>query len=351
MEAILREKTIQQDLIKLITAPLDFRLIGKYKNTLLLHEAHPELSLKGKIMVLGGSVFFIGSFFWLPLLAWYVWKKKCTTKKKKALTLVLFLGLIYGPLPRRDSVRKWKLWDIFASYFGITVLADGTTPTRGQQYIFAFTPHGVFPFGVALAAIGKMNSKVFHNLKVVIASSIKHMPPIRQVLESIGAVTASRPTVERALKSGDTLGLHPGGIAEMFQGYPSPGFLPHHEAALLKSHKGFVRLALKNGVDLVPVYVFGGSKLYKRAASPLLEKLSRLIGASLMLFWGRWGLPVPFKVPLLFAMGEPIRVAKVPCPTDAEVDRLHGAFCAALQRLFEKYKDFYGWHDKILRIV
>lgn len=43
--------------------------------------------------------------------------------------------------------------------------------------------------------------------------------------------------------------------------------------------------------------VFGNSETFKRLPLPaILENLSRVLKASLVLFWGRWGLPVPFKV-------------------------------------------------------
>ncbi len=60
-----------------------------------------------------------------------------------------------------------------------------------------------------------------------------------------------------ALKSGKSLGINPGGIAEMYYGYPQPGWLENEEGILLSKRKGFIRLALKYGVDLVPVFVFG----------------------------------------------------------------------------------------------
>lgn len=43
--------------------------------------------------------------------------------------------------------------------------------------------------------------------------------------------------------------------------------------------------------------VFGNSETFKRAPLPaVLENVSRFLKASLVLFWGRWGLPIPFKV-------------------------------------------------------
>jgi hypothetical protein len=43
----------------------------------------------------------------------------------------------------------------------------------------------------------------------------------------------------------------------MYYGYPQPGWLENEEGILLSKRKGFIRLALKYGVDLVPVFVFG----------------------------------------------------------------------------------------------
>jgi 1-acyl-sn-glycerol-3-phosphate acyltransferase len=70
--------------------------------------------------------------------------------------------------------------------------------------------------------------------------------------------------------------------------------------ALLKGRKGFVRLALKTGAPLVPVYVFGNSKLLRLLKLPeLFERMSRWSRISLTPFFGRFGLPIPFRLPLL----------------------------------------------------
>ena len=121
---------------------------------------------------------------------------------------------------------------------------------------------------------------------------------------------------------------------------------------MLKSRKGFVRLALQQGVPLVPVYVFGNSMLLKLVALPqLFETLSRWLRVSLTPFMGRWGLPIPFRLPLLYAVGAPLMVTKTPNPTPAQVDELHRRFIAALIQLFDKHKHLYGWANKRLSII
>lgn len=68
----------------------------------------------------------------------------------------------------------------------------------------------------------------------------------------------------------------PGGIAEMYLGYPRAGCLPSEEYALLSSRKGFIRMAMKHGMPIVPVYCFGNTHAMHKAKTPwLLEALSR----------------------------------------------------------------------------
>lgn len=214
---------------------------------------------------------------------------------------------------------------------------------------------------------------------MVVASATLWVPILHHVIGFIGGVNASASAVESVLQKGETLAVAPGGIAEMFLGYPRPGCGPDEEYALVLHRKGFVRLALKHGLPLVPVYVFGNTKLFKRLQlPPLVEAVSKLLRTSLVLFWGRWGLPVPFQVPLLYAVGTPLdahcadftrtvngapaaatNVSRGPRvrglsgwrPSESEVSALHAEFCTALVKVFEEHKAGYGWGHKRLVLV
>lgn len=79
-------------------------------------------------------------------------------------------------------------------------------------------------------------------------------------------------------------------FVEMFEGYPKPGRSPDDECALLKNRKGFVRLALKNKIPLIPVYCFGGSKTFRRIQLPkVVEKISNLLRISIVIVFGKYG--------------------------------------------------------------
>ena len=74
----------------------------------------------------------------------------------------------------------------------------------------------------------------------------------------------------------------------------------------------------------------------------------------LSLPYGHWGMPVPMKTPLLYAIGRALHredFVKGSAPTEAEVDAAHKAFVEAMRGLFDRYKGLYGWHDAVMRIV
>lgn len=57
---------------------------------------------------------------------------------------------------------------------------------------------------------------------------------MRNLLGWIGCVDASPSQMNKALDAGETLAVAPGGIAEIFWGYPRPGCKPDDEYALIK---------------------------------------------------------------------------------------------------------------------
>jgi 2-acylglycerol O-acyltransferase 2 len=91
-----------------------------------------------------------------------------------------------------------------------------------------------------------------------------------------GGIDAKEESVSKAIKDGCSVSICPGGIAEMFWGYPKEGCLPREEYAFLQSRKGFIRMAMKHGVPVVPVYCFGNTHAMHKARMPrALEALSR----------------------------------------------------------------------------
>ena len=139
------------------------------------------------------------------------------------------------------------------------------------------------------------------------------------------------------------------GIAGIFDS--EKNFRSDVQTLNLMGRKGFVRLALRTGAHLVPVYCFGNSDAFALATlPPWLALLSRKLRISLTFFHGRYGIPLPYPVKLTFAHGEAVSLSQVDEPSDAMVDEAHSRFVASLRAAFEATKMHAGYPSQQLEI-
>ena len=140
------------------------------------------------------------------------------------------------------------------------------------------------------------------------------------------------------------------------------------EVLAVRGRKGFVKLALETGAQIVPCYCFGSSQIFDtpfgsdnsndNGSGSWVERLSRRLRAALVVFWGRFGLPIPFRAPLLTVIGRPIPVPKVNSssgagtassePSAELVNEYHDLYLRETRRIYDKYKNCYGWQHKPL---
>jgi len=133
-----------------------------------------------------------------------------------------------------------------------------------------------------------------------------------------------------------------GGIHEMFC---TPGNSPY-EQIILSKRKGFIKLALQTGADIIPLYSFGANQTYYRVAGPdsWLCSISTALRISITPWLGRGWIPfspVPFQIPVMTVTGEVFEVPKVDKVTDELVQAVHADFCQAMRKLFDTYKKVY----------
>ena len=74
-----------------------------------------------------------------------------------------------------------------------------------------------------------------------------------------------------------------------------------------------------------------------------MQYLSRKLRVSLVFFSGRWGLPIPYRIPLLAVFDAPIKVKLTPHPTPEEVQALLSLLKDRIRGLFDQHKASYGW--------
>jgi 2-acylglycerol O-acyltransferase 2 len=126
---------------------------------------------------------------------------------------------------------------------------------------------------------------------------------------------------------------------------------PYSLRLVLKRRKGFVKLAIRTGADLVPVLAFGENDLYDQFSAeshPRIHKfqllVKKMLGFTIPLFHARGvfnydvGL-MPYRRPLNIVVGKPITVAQSSKPAQEEIDRVHEQYITELERLWDLWKD------------
>eukprot|EP00547_Thalassionema_nitzschioides_P003352 CAMPEP_0194221258 /NCGR_PEP_ID=MMETSP0156-20130528/30270_1 /TAXON_ID=33649 /ORGANISM="Thalassionema nitzschioides, Strain L26-B" /LENGTH=373 /DNA_ID=CAMNT_0038951611 /DNA_START=33 /DNA_END=1150 /DNA_ORIENTATION=- len=211
--------------------------------------------------------------------------------------------------------------------------------------IYCMVPHGVAPFGITAYPIW---SKLWNDQTChwTCAPVLLKLPIISYFLKEVGYIPAkSKHILNTLTKKGDNVGLVLDGIAGMF----------HHgkdEVATLKARKGIVKIALRAGAPLIPVYGFGHTAMYTVVVDPfgILEWLSLTLQASLTPFFGRWGwfLGPPRRVPVTVCLGQPIKCPQIDEPTKEQVDEYHQQLLNSYQELFETHKHACGLGQKTL---
>eukprot|EP00934_Nitzschia_sp_Nitz4_P003445 Nitzschia sp. Nitz4//scaffold369_size34440//21887//23005//NITZ4_007844-RA/size34440-processed-gene-0.25-mRNA-1//-1//CDS//3329549371//3435//frame0 len=223
-------------------------------------------------------------------------------------------------------------------------------PALGNQpVIFCLVPHGVAPFG---ATCYPMWSKIWTSklCRWTCAEILFAAPFIGYIMSKIGFIPAkSRQILETLHKKEESVGIFLDGIAGMFQ-------VDHNEErACLKKRRGIVKIALRAGVPIIPVYGFGHSDTHTIVVDPfgIMEYISNLTQISVVPFFGRFGLFLgpPRRVPVTLCLGEPIKCPLTPQPTKAEIDEYHAKMVEGFAQIFEQHKEAYGWAHKKLKIV
>ncbi|CAK0786261.1 hypothetical protein CVIRNUC_009474 [Coccomyxa viridis] len=285
---------------------------------------------------------------WLTL--WLVVTALCGSKA--AITvLLIFVALSF--VPPGDvwwAYRSLPLWDIWRRYFRVRLL----TPPKDKflqpdgHYLLAEFPHTVYPMGswLGLPICGRPGTGIPKNLRGGIASVLFALPIIKHNYAWAGCMPAEYKRMLKHMREpGASLSVIPEGIKGIFLSQH-----PEREEAYLTRRKGFVKLAIQGGADLVPVYHLGQTQLLTFWGT---ESISRSWRMSVGLFWGAYGLPLPRKSQIISLVGAPIPVQQVENPTQEQIDELHAKFTVALQKLFDNNKHVLGplWAKKKLHVI
>jgi hypothetical protein len=210
--------------------------------------------------------------------------------------------------------------------------------TKDRNYIYATQPHGVMSVaGVAYA----IHSAPRSIPPTAAASVILSMPILKHVFGMFHLVDASKRQLVKVLKRpfgrpDSSVVVYIGGMAELF--------LSHHnvEHLYIKKRKGFIKLAMQTGADVIPLYFFGNTSTLDIVRNRFLQEMSRRLGISITLMWGRWGLPIPLPRKVLCIRGRPLGLPQKAEPTQEDIDKFHDLYCKQVQDIYEKYREKVG---------
>ncbi|XP_069069569.1 2-acylglycerol O-acyltransferase 1-like isoform X1 [Pleurodeles waltl] len=263
---------------------------------------------------------------------------------------------------RLEWVGNWTVWRHFRDYFPIHIIKTADLDPK-YNYLLGFHPHGVLSTG----AFGNFCTnytgfkELFPGLKPYLHSIPLWFkcPFFRESVMAVGSVSASKKSVTHVLdneKGGNAAVIVIGGGEEALNAHPG-----NLSLNILK-RKGFIKVALKCGAHLVPVYSFGENELFHQVPNPkgsllrtVQEKLLKIMGFSIPLFHARgifqysFGL-MPYRKPINTVVGKPIIIVKNENPTVEEIEQLHKKYLEELQSLFEEHKGKFGIpeHDTLI---
>jgi len=209
-----------------------------------------------------------------------------------------------------------------------------------------YHPHGILSFG-ALLNIGTDCTgwaEKFPKLspRLCTLNVNFRMPFLREIVGRLGCIPASEGSIRAALKPGNAVTLVVGGAAEALDTKPGQYVLT------LARRKGFFRLALQHGADLVPSFGFGENDIYdtvqpQSVLRTIQLRAYKLLSFSIPIFYGR-GIftynagTLPYRRPLTVVVGDPIRVEKTPNPTTEQIEALKEQYITALRELYSKWQ-------------
>ncbi|RXK38163.1 hypothetical protein M231_04537 [Tremella mesenterica] len=188
--------------------------------------------------------------------------------------------------------KKWargaKIWNYFAQYYPCSIVQEAQLPPT-RPYLFGYHPHGIIGMG-AFATFGTdatRFSEYFPGITphlLTLESNFK-VPFYRDILMLHGVASVSKAACANILSKGPgtAIAIVVGGAAESLSAHPGTADLT------LKKRYGFIKIAIKQGAGLVPVFSFGendvGSHLIPLPCviSPILLT-SRISGINVHLY-------------------------------------------------------------------
>mmetsp|Transcript_21256 Transcript_21256/g.45422 ORF Transcript_21256/g.45422 Transcript_21256/m.45422 type:complete len:377 (+) Transcript_21256:42-1172(+) len=241
----------------------------------------------------------------------------------------------------------FDFWDSAHDYLQMTIVPwdESAQLPPDRQYIFACHPHGIHCTPLALfhckdSPFDKRFPGICENkLSGLAASVLFKLPGVREFFLFCPYIDASRSVAEAALKANRSLFVCTGSGEESLLTRQGEDIL------VLSKRKGFIRLALAYGCDIVPVFGVGNSDLFATysVAIGIRMWLQKRLHISIPIFHGRYLTPLPYRFPVRVLIGEPLSVpepkVRGKMPDDAVVEEYLKTYIERLKELHKNHTE------------
>jgi hypothetical protein len=219
---------------------------------------------------------------------------------------------------------------------------------KDKRYLWALHPHGVLADGWHSLIANQLDAfddtgngpySVGRKISLCFAPIIQHVP-VHQEMYRDKCGGADKPSIVKWWETPDTdPALIPGGFAESIFANAAER---NTEYSYLKDRKGFVRICLEEGKDIVPIYTFRVNWMYHNPAilRGWRARFSQHYYIGLVFLFGKLGTSMPLT-------DKTTTVVFPPCEIGSkysvdQLDEAHAAYLQHLKKHFDLYKAQYG---------
>ncbi|KAJ9050679.1 diacylglycerol O-acyltransferase 1 [Entomophthora muscae] len=189
--------------------------------------------------------------------------------------------------------RNLPLWHYLAAYFPVTLHREQELDSS-RKYILGYHPHGILSSGAVAAfatdALGVEDLFPGIQIHLLGMETFFRIPFYRDIAVLLGCSSVSKTSIKNILSKG------PGKACLIVVGGAQEALLTKPELSdlVIKDRRGFVRMAMTTGADLVPVFGFGENQIFDQAVpkegsifKKFQDKVKSSFGFTFPYFYGR----------------------------------------------------------------
>ena len=277
-----------------------------------------------------------------------------------SIMITLLFVMCNHPLPKYCNpprilmfIASYILWP---AYGASVCYPEGLSETHYRNLVdsngvlICSHPHGAVGSGSFLFyfAVNKYTSWLRSDrLRFAAVDIIFKLPLVRIFARIYGGISAHRDAIHKTLRSRCSVMMFPGGVVELNTCTRGA------DSVYIRKRTGMIKLAMRDGTTIVPMYVLGETDLY--TTLPWIHKytnrLLRRLRTSLPIVpFGPYGLPLAHKVELRYAIGTPVHCDRTDKPTNEQVQEKLDEYILSLITAYDHAKRGTGYEHRQLII-